>query len=69
MEADNRLTQPSYGLLSASLLYTQGRTFVRLWGNNLANEEVVNLLATSIFNAGHKLNAPRTYGVTVGYRY
>ena len=69
MEADNRLTQPSFSLLSASLLYTQGRAFVRLWGNNLANEEVVNLLATSVFNAGHKLNAPRTYGVTVGYRY
>ena len=70
-EPDNRLEQPEHGLLSAALLYTStgGHFYARLWGNNLTEEEVVNFLLTNQLNVVHKLNAPRTFGITLGYQY
>ncbi|MCJ8157395.1 TonB-dependent receptor [Sphingomonas sp. LaA6.9] len=68
-EADNRVRQPNYSLLSTSLTYTQGDMSVRLWGNNLTNEQVMNTVLTSQLNSVRKLNAPRAYGVTLEYRY
>jgi iron complex outermembrane receptor protein len=73
---DDTLHQPSFGLLSASLQLTtvDEKYYVRAWGKNLTNA-----VTTSVFGYGAglgepqqqnaMLNAPRTFGVTVGVRF
>lgn len=66
--ADNFAFQPSYGLLNASIEWTDpsDRLSLRLWGKNLTDE----IYATGIGEANQgvfrHLGAPRTYGVTLG---
>jgi iron complex outermembrane receptor protein len=73
---DNTLHQPSFGLLGASLQLTtvDEKYYVRGWGKNLTNA-----VTTSVFGYGGglgepqqqnaMLNAPRTFGITVGVRF
>ncbi|GLV24532.1 TonB-dependent receptor [Sphingobium sp. TomTYG45] len=70
-EVDNRLRQPAYTLLAANIRYTLpgDRVYVKLWGENLTNEKVVNFLATTTLSTAVVLDAPRTYGFTVGFKY
>lgn len=70
-EPDNRLSQGAYGLVGASLLWIDpGEHFtVRAWGKNLTNEQVAAAEGTNTVNTVIALNAPRTYGITVGYKY
>jgi iron complex outermembrane receptor protein len=63
--------QGGYGIINASGAWNSphAKTFVKIWGNNLANK----LYATSIIEAppgvARTQGAPRTYGVTAGYRF
>jgi iron complex outermembrane receptor protein len=65
-EPDNRLRQPSYNMVSASVKWTSlnDRYVVRLWGKNLANEVVATQLLTASQVVGEGLFPPRTYGIT-----
>lgn len=68
---DNVGVQKAYGLLNASISWTDpsDRLSVRVFGKNLTK----TLYATSLVEAGQglidALNAPRTFGVTLGYKY
>ena len=68
-QSDNRLTQPAYTLLNASLLWTSpSKKFdVRLWGKNLSNSTyyIARLGVTGLGDVQEQA-APRTFGVTVG---
>jgi iron complex outermembrane receptor protein len=70
-EPDNRLSQGPYGLVGASLLWIDPSKHVTVqgWGKNLTNERVAAGMGTNPLNTVIALNAPRTYGVTVGYKY
>ena len=64
--------QPSYSYLNASVQYTtpDDRYYVRLWGANLLNAEVSDSIGVTIpFAQFEDLNAPRTFGVTLGARF
>jgi len=65
-----RLAQPSYELVDASVAYetVDGRWRVSAWGKNLADEEYwknVIPLSSSLVGVA-TIGVPRTYGVTVG---
>jgi iron complex outermembrane receptor protein len=70
-EPDNRLSQGAYGLVGASLFWIDPSEHftVRAWGKNLTNEQVGAAEGTNSLNTVIALNAPRTYGFTVGYEY
>lgn len=69
-----RLQQGAYALLSAHIDFesADGRWNASLWGKNLGNEfyfsSRVDLLEGFGFDYNH-IGAPRTYGVTVGYKF
>jgi iron complex outermembrane recepter protein len=69
-EPDNFLKQSQYELLNATVMWksTNGLS-VEAWGRNLANTAVVNVLATSPTGAAAGYQAPRTFGLTVGYMF
>ena len=62
------LTQDAYGLINASVAYTYGAYFARLYGRNLQNVEYA-----FIKSPGYGYQAyggiPRTYGIQVGFKY
>lgn len=77
--ADNTVID-SYGLLGAAITWSDvelpempGSLRFMLWGRNLTDEEygLVNTAAWSFFGASavQTFGDPRTYGVTVSYRY
>jgi iron complex outermembrane receptor protein len=74
-EPDNRLHQPAYSQVNASIRWTsrEGGYSVLLWGNNLTNTAVENLGAMQGFGslavAKVSYAPPRTYGVTVGKKF
>ncbi|WP_339709325.1 TonB-dependent receptor [uncultured Sphingosinicella sp.] len=69
-----RLQQGSYAILGAHIDYetADGRWNASIWGKNLGNKfyftSRVDLLAGFGFDYNH-ISAPRTYGVTVGYKF
>jgi iron complex outermembrane recepter protein len=67
---DNRLRQPSYGLLGASVKYStiNDKYWVKLWGSNLTNVARTSLLSFASFGAEAIYDAPRTYGITFGMK-
>ena len=70
--ADNRITQPSYTLLGASVLWTSpdGRYDVRLWGKNLGNARYYMARAEQALVGDVQMQAaPRTYGITLGAHF
>ena len=70
-ESDNVIKQSSYILLNAGINYTleSGLSF-GVFGKNLFDERIINF-ETTIPNGTHTgfYQAPRTYGVTIGYKY
>ena len=69
--ADNVSSQPAYDLINMSISWTASNAHVsaKLWGKNIGN----TYYATSLVEANQGIirsnGAPRTYGVTVGYRF
>jgi len=70
-EPDNRLSQGAYGLVGASLLWIDPSSHLTVqgWGKNLTNKEVAAAEGTNVLNTVIAVNAPRTYGLTVAYKY
>lgn len=70
-DADNRLKQPKYTLLNATLSWTSpDQTYeVRVWGKNLTDKYYFNYVSGSASRDGLVADAPRTYGVSLGFRY
>lgn len=71
LEAGNRVVQPDYALLNASLGVRPHGTNaeIRLWGKNLTNQSV--LYGSNILANGDSVNhaPPRTYGIEFIYRF
>ncbi len=67
---DPRLFVPSYSLVNAAIRLdtTDGRWRVALWGKNLADAEFLLTPSTQGVLAEY-LGEPRTYGVTLTWRY
>lgn len=69
-----RLKQKSYALLSGHIDWesADGRLSASIWGKNLTNKfyftSRVDLLGAFGFDYNH-IGAPRTYGVTAGYKF
>lgn len=73
-EPDNRLKEPDYALLNASIAYQFADGYsVRIWGKNLTNQSVANAAGiisfgtTGLFRASYA--PPRTYGITLGAKF
>lgn len=69
-EIDNRLKQPSYGILNASVAYHPDHHWgIEFWTRNLTNERYyVQKLGSALADLAVQA-APRTYGVNLSYRY
>jgi len=70
-DADNRRRQRAYHTVNASLGWSMndGQVSVKIWGKNLANEEVLVLQTAAIYGSFASYAPPRTYGVTVGTKF
>lgn len=71
-EPDNFLRQPKYGLLSGQIKYDFGERFhVAVWGRNLADKKYTVYAGTQAGAVGYPYiaGAPRTYGVTAGFKF
>jgi outer membrane receptor protein involved in Fe transport len=69
---DNRLKQGAYGLLNASLIWTDrsDRISIRLWGKNLTNKYYyVQEGSEAGFTDFGSPGAPRQFGVALGYKF
>jgi iron complex outermembrane receptor protein len=68
---DNELSQPGYGLLNGSILWTSANDgySVRLWGKNLTNEIYTLSVNQAPGTTAASYAAPRTYGITVGKKF
>nr|WP_272800728.1 TonB-dependent receptor [Sphingobium sp. AntQ-1] len=70
---DNLIAQPSYWMFNASANWKVADTGLSLsvWGRNLSNEPVSGYAVTTfpIGNLGQSLEAPRTYGGTIGLKF
>lgn len=69
--SDNVSYQPAYDLLNASLIWTDAsaRFSARIWGKNLSNTLYTTTILQSTAGDIFAYAAPRTYGVTLGYRF
>jgi iron complex outermembrane receptor protein len=65
---DDRLKEPSYTLLDASIKWTSldGRYDVRLWGNNLSNTTYYSYITDGGVGDIASVTAPRMFGVSAG---
>lgn len=67
-----RLKQGSYTLLGGHIDFERGPFTASIWGKNLTNRfyftSRVDLVGGFGFDYNH-VGAPRTYGVTVGYKF
>lgn len=71
-EIDNRLETDSYELVNASIVWTNHaeNLSAQLWGRNLTDEfYFVQALGTANLSDLGTAAAPRTYGVTLSYKY
>jgi iron complex outermembrane receptor protein len=68
---DNELSQPGYGLLNASILWTSAHDgySVRLWGNNLSDKIYTLGVNQAPGATAASYAAPRTYGITFGIKF
>jgi iron complex outermembrane receptor protein len=64
---DNRIKEPSHTLLNGSMSWQASGSNIRytVWGKNLTDELVANMVAESTTNDGVSYNAPRSFGVRV----
>lgn len=69
-EPDNRLQQPSFEVVNASVVYQMTPQWgVEVWGKNLTDETYyVQKLGSALADVAVPA-APRTFGVSVNYRY
>jgi iron complex outermembrane receptor protein len=70
-ESDNRLRQPGYGVLNASLSVgtaADGLVF-KLWGKNLTDKLYAAFLASETNGDEVQWAPPRTYGFTVTKKF
>jgi iron complex outermembrane receptor protein len=69
-EPDNRLTQPSYENVSASLRYDfpDNRYAVQAWARNLTNSFIMSN-ATAAASDVYAPSEPRTYGITLSAKF
>ncbi len=67
-EPDNRLRQPAYHWVDASIRWRSPdrRWSASLWGTNLANERVYDSALTGIGSYIYRPGSPVSYGVTMG---
>ena len=69
-EVDNRLHQPSYGTLNASVVYEPNQHWsVELWGRNLEDETYYIQKLGSALGDVAVAATPRTYGINFRYNY
>jgi iron complex outermembrane receptor protein len=71
-EPDNLLNQGSYNILNAQLAYRPNDNLsFSVWGKNLAKEKYIVFASTQQGPAGYPYiaGAPRTYGVTAGFKF
>ena len=62
---ENTLSQPFYGLLSASLVWEKGHWGASLWGKNLLNEKYKTFYFRSIGNDFFAMGKPLHFGVSL----
>jgi len=58
--------------LSASLTWSNESWRIRLWGNNLTNDRYIGggqFITDNLGNVAGQYNAPRTYGIDLGYSF
>ena len=69
--ADERVVQDSYSLVDASVTWrdVNEQMYVRLWGNNLAEEYYRSQLSATNSGDNGTPGAPRTYGLTLGVEF
>jgi iron complex outermembrane receptor protein len=69
-DTDNRLNQPHYGVLNATLEYKPSpRWGIEIWGRNLTDSQYYVMgQASTTFDSG-QLGAPRTYGVDLQFEF
>ncbi len=71
--ADNKLRQPSYALVNASLRYgfADQSTAVQLWGKNLGDKQYYSYVSQFAGSLGDATvpAAPRTYGITLSKKF
>lgn len=72
LEADNIMRQNAFDRVNASIRWVSAddRYSVRVWGNNLTDERVINYGST-LSDGTHNVSyeAPRSYGVTFGVKF
>jgi iron complex outermembrane recepter protein len=72
-EADDRIQQPSYGILNSQISYRfgpGGHYTAALWGHNLRNTlYFVYGVSSTTFGDAFGAGAPRTYGATFGVQF
>jgi len=70
-EPDNRLRQPSYGVVNSQLSWSAADQLwtVRLWGRNLTNEQYETSVGSQPNGDFAVFAPPRTYGITVSRSY
>ncbi|MCK9563798.1 MAG: TonB-dependent receptor, partial [Bacteroidales bacterium] len=69
-ESDNRMHQPSFGIVNASVAYNPSpRWGVELWGKNLTDRVYYVQRVGSALADFEVPAAPRTYGVSLVYNY
>ncbi len=69
-EPDNRMKQPSYSLVNASVAYNAYRNWgVELWGRNLTDKRHYIQKSGSALGDTAVRAAPRTYGINLSYSF
>jgi iron complex outermembrane recepter protein len=68
---DNRVKQPAYDLINASLTWTAPAQIwdVRVWGKNLSSRRYYSYATDQQFGDDASPAAPLTFGITFGYHY
>lgn len=71
LENNNRANayQKAYGLLDASLTLEKGPLRLTAFGKNLGNKQVKEFVNIFPYGPGFSFGDPRTYGVTLGFKY
>ena len=68
---DNVAFQPAYDLVTASLSWTDNTDHlsIKVWAKNIGNTIYTTGLAEASYGEVKSFGAPRTYGVTLGYKF
>ncbi len=68
-EPDNRVTQAAYGLLQAQAGLTFGAYNISVWAKNITKSDYYVFVNQSQFGDSAVPGAPRTYGISAGFKY